>query len=173
MLQRNLLVRLRIAGVKYGDKDFFIKDIFSDSIQFHMALLAEIGREWNRRVQAEVALADRAAGIVAQLGRNLDSANGHANGALADFAKMQFYYRIDIPFRRFLEKIDPQADYEGKAVWREEWREAERRIALALGEELIGEALPTAFLGREQDGRRYSLPEAYNQFQYQIKQLLG
>lgn len=173
MLQRNLLVRLRIAGVKYGDKDFFIKDIFSDSIQFHTALLAEIGREWNRRVQAEVALADRAAGIVAQLGRNLDSANGHANGALADFAKMQFYYRIDIPFRRFLEKIDPQADYEGKAVWREEWREAERRIALALGEELIGEALPTAFLGREQDGRRYSLPEAYNQFQYQIKQLLG
>ena len=113
-------------------------------------------------------MADRAAGIVAQLGRNLDSANGHANGALADFAKMQFYYRIDIPFRRFLEKIDPQADYEGKAVWREEWREAERRIALALGEELIG-----AFLGRKQDGRRYSLPEAYNQFQYQIKQLLG
>ncbi len=179
-LEQTRMARFKIAGVQFGDKDFFVTDAFSDELSFHLNLLGEAGRDWLDKIEAEILQTDRVATAVTLLGKNLEKAAGGDGAAQGEKMKEQFYGRVDVPFRRFLESVDPADDYETKIARLTAWREEEYRIARRLGDEAVAQAGQAAFVGRmlkekirgKEEERHYSAPEACNQFIRQLNREL-
>ena len=66
-LERKRLIRFAISGMKYGDKDFFVNDSFSDSLTFQAALLGELGRRWTVPIRMRLGAASRPRNLSAAL----------------------------------------------------------------------------------------------------------
>ncbi|MFR5932497.1 MAG: type I-E CRISPR-associated protein Cse1/CasA [Oscillospiraceae bacterium] len=175
-LSSKTLVRFRVTGVEYGDKDFFVTDTFQDELSFHISLLDEIGRAWRNIIKGEIHRCEQFADALGKLARDLAQAAGAGEKDVSQSAKEQFYFRIDQPFRQWLYSIDPDWDEEETDASLAAWREQSRKIAYALGHQLVEEAGPTAFVGRmmkEKIGKkeveyRCAAPIASNKFAYRI-----
>ncbi|MGN0778848.1 MAG: type I-E CRISPR-associated protein Cse1/CasA [Aristaeellaceae bacterium] len=171
------MTRFQIASVQYGDKDFFVADAFSDTLGFHLGLLTDAGKVWVAQILSEINTVDELAQQVWFLGANIEQAAGGSGDALGNDMKEQFYDHIDIPFRRFLAAVDPADDDDQRNERLLHWHQEARSITLALGREAVAQAGQAAFVGRtieDKKGKKYhySLPEAYNQFLYQVNQRL-
>lgn len=165
--------KFQTAAVKYGEKDFFVDDVFGDAISFNADLLTVLGESWTNRVLHEVAIADKLTEQVGQLAQNFTLAAGAGNGwPNKTHAKEQAYYRMDPHFRRWLESIDPQDHSVSKEEMCNLWWEQAQGIVRELGRELVNQSGPQAFAGRVIDdvkkkkSYRYTAPEAYNRFLY-------
>lgn len=175
-LGRDRLLCYQIASVQYGDKDFFITDVFSDSLTFHAGFLSDTGRIWHDLVVDEIRYCDKLAWCVGGLALELCIAAGGEGKSEAEQAQEQFYYRVDIPFRQWLLELDPEREDAAPEDLieeaRESWQKAARQLALVLGKEMVQNAGSHAFVGRtitEKEGKkseehRFSAPEAYNHF---------
>jgi CRISPR system Cascade subunit CasA len=165
--------RFQTAAVKYGDKDFFIDDVFGDSLSFNAALLTNLGENWVSRIISEITTTEQLVDQVGYLAQNLAKAAGDVDGSnQKKAAKEQAYFRLNAPFRQWLERIDPERDAMEEVC--AEWWEKARHIVQALGKELVNQAGQQAFVGRvvkektkgKEVERRYTAPEAYNNFTY-------
>lgn len=161
------------AAVKYGDKDFFADDVFSDSITFSGEMLTALGESWVNRIVGEIETSDRLVDQIGHLAHNLVKSSGNADTkGQRKTAKEQAYYRINQPFRRWLASIDPQKDNDKKDELCSQWWEQAKGIVRKLGQEMVKQAGPQAFAGRiEKDERTgkeylYTAPEVYNRFIY-------
>ena len=158
------------TAVKYGDKDFFVDDVFSDSISLNAGLLTALGADWVNRIVDELETTDKLAQQLGRLAQNLVKAAGSADGNKQKETVMeQAYFRFDIPFRKWLAEIDPERKNDPHTVCELWWKQA-RRIVLNLGRELVEQAGPRAFIGRvvteNKKEQRYTSPEAFNRFLY-------
>ena len=168
-LQAEKMARFQIASVQYGDKDFFVTDVFSDELGFHLGLLTEAGKVWVSQIESEIGIVDKLARDAMFLGANIEQASGGSGDALGRQLKEQFYDRIDVPFRKFLASVNPADDQDQRGERVKAWRQEARRIAHALGKEAVSQAGQHAFVGRMVEDRKKgschcSLPEAYNLF---------
>jgi len=105
------------------------------------------------------------------LGRDIARAAGDDSGETAmNMTKEQCYYQLDLPFRAWLESIDPDHDDIDSTC--DEWFGTAQRIVRKIGAELVEKAGIKAFVGREieddktQKRIRYTASEAYNRFLY-------
>ncbi len=182
ILNQKSMARFVIASVQYGSSNSSVADVFSDSISFHLNLLTEAGKEWVRKIEAEIQTTDDVATAAMYLGMNIEKAAGGSGNVLGGWMKEQFYDRIDVPFRRFLETIDPADDYEQRNERLDRWHEEERRIAYKLSQEIVEQEERTNLItGRtsvkeKKDGTKekqhYSVPEANERFTARINYLL-
>ena len=162
------------AAVKYnstGMMNMSVEDVFSDSLSFNADLLMSLGEDWTMRIIDEIEVADKLVGQVGWLASNLARATGDTDGKnQQNSAREQAYFRLDIPFRQWLEGIDPKKDSMDKSC--SGWWEEEKRIIRVLGKELVGQCGPQAYVGRSlmnmktKKEYRYIAPEVYNQFLY-------
>lgn len=164
-------VQLHIASVQYGDKDFFIDDVFSDGLAFPGELLSHLGEAWLPRIHDEVQVADALAQTVGRLVLNLAKASGETDGGrlkqAVGAAREQAYFRLDRPFRNWLEDIDPNEEPDdASARW---WVQAQS-IVRELGREHVDQCDSRAIVGRflkeNETERRYTATEAYDRFLY-------
>ncbi len=167
--------RFQTASVKYGDKDFFVGDVFGDSLSFNAGLVTSLCERWLHRIVDELAVTDMLAAQVGQLAKNLAMAAGDADGAeKRKAAREQIYHRLSVPFCRWLEGIDPVGDDNRVDEVCEQWWVQARSIVRSAGEELINQTGPQAFAGRVIEDkkmntkRRYIAPQDYNYFLYRI-----
>ena len=92
-------------------------------------------------------------------------------------AKEQLYFRIDIPFRKWLESINSEWGTEESEADRKRWRETARKIAIALGEEMVANAGEDAFIGRmikddKNDNKKYySSAKALLTFRSEVRKI--
>jgi CRISPR system Cascade subunit CasA len=166
------ILRFQICGVKYGDKDFFVEDVFSDSLSFNASLLSKLHEDWIPRIIDELKVTDSLVREVGVLAQNIAKAAGDVDGyAIRDDAREQAYFRLDKPFRRWLERINPNpivdegAGTPTGAKMDEEckkWWEESQAIVRTLGNEMIQDCSPQAFTGRNE----ISAPKAFNWFLY-------
>lgn len=177
------LISFSIASVQYGDKDFFVNDVFSDSLTFHTDLLTEIGEHWRAKITEEIEKCEKSAEALRDLARDIELAAGSAEDtvlkrAVVERAREQYYYEIDLPFRNWLERIDPNweivSEQEEQAL--REWRETAKRIALRIGQELVESAGTAAIVGRavkdkNDKERYYSAPDAYRYFKVKLNEI--
>lgn len=149
------LISFSIASVQYGDKDFFVNDVFSDSLTFHTDLLTEIGEHWRAKITEEIEKCEKSAEALRDLARDIELAAGSSKDTVLKRAVVaraceQYYYEIDLPFRNWLERIDPNweivSEQEEQAL--REWHETAKRIALRIGQELVESAGTAAIVGR-------------------------
>lgn len=181
------LISFSIASVQYGDKDFFVNDVFSDSLTFHTDLLTEIGEHWRAKITEEIKKCDESAAALRDLARDIELAAGSSEDtvlkrAVVERAREQYYYEIDLPFRNWLERIDPNweivSEQEEQAL--REWHETAKRIALRIGQELVESAGTAAIVGRtieieKKKGNKitvhYSAPDAYRYFKVKLNEI--
>lgn len=177
------LISFSIASVQYGDKDFFVNDVFSDSLTFHTDLLTEIGEHWRAKITEEIEKCEKSAEALRDLARDIELAAGSSKDTVLKRAVVaraceQYYYEIDLPFRNWLEGIDPNWGTDSEQKYRaiEEWRETAKRIALRIGQELVESAGTAAIVGRavkdkNDKERYYSAPDAYRYFKVNLNEI--
>lgn len=177
------LISFSIASVQYGDKDFFVNDVFSDSLTFHTDLLTEIGEHWRAKITDEIKKCDESAAALRFLAKDIELAAGSSEDtvlkrAVVERAREQYYYEIDLPFRNWLERIDPNWEIvsEQEEQTLREWHETAKRIALRIGQELVESAGTAAIVGRavkdkNDKERYYSAPDAYRYFKVKLNKI--
>jgi len=160
-------IRFETAAVKYGDKDFFVDDVFSDSIALNTALLTDLRNYWVERIADELELTEKLVQKFGELAQKITIASGDtgSNGA-RQAAKEQAYFQLDRPFRIWLEAINPEIDDIDEQCGK--WWTAAQQIIRDLGRELVEQAGPKSFCGRTlREGASvhlYTAPEAFNRF---------
>lgn len=167
---------LKIASVQYGDKDFFVANVFSDSIQMHAALISNMNHSWQNSIINCVAFCDSVSEKVWNFAKNVNVAEGGAYipkedkcsaKVYANKWKVEFYNCVDAPFRKWLCMIVPETDdMEQKE---RAWRNICLRIAEDLGKEIVNQTDPIAILGNSEKG--YSVAEAMNRFEHELRLL--
>lgn len=178
-LDSKAIVRFRITGVQYGDKDFFVTDTFRDELSFHALLLDEVGKRWRSEITTEIHRCEQFADALGKLANDLALAAGGSEQDVSRSAKEQFYFRIDQPFRRWLYSIDPDWDEDETDASLAAWLEQAKKIVYALGNQLVEEAGPAAFVGRmvkKKEGKketsyRCAAPIASNKFASRISMI--
>ena len=177
------LISFSIASVQYGDKDFFVNDVFSDSLTFHTDLITKIGEHWRAKITEEIEKCKKSAAALRDLAKDIELAAGSSEDtvlkrAVVERAREQYYYEIDLPFRNWLERIDPNweivSEQEEQAL--REWHETAKRIALRIGQELVESAGTAAIVGRavkdkNDKERYYSAPDAYRYFKVKLNEI--
>lgn len=177
------LISFSVASVQYGDKDFFVNDVFSDSLTFHTDLITEIGEHWRAKITEEIEKCKKSAAAPRDLAKDIELAAGSSEDtvlrrAVVERAREQYYYEIDLPFRNWLERIDPNweivSEQEEQAL--REWHETAKRIALRIGQELVESAGTAAIVGRavkdkNDKERYYSAPDAYRYFKVKLNEI--
>lgn len=166
---RTSLIRFRTVSAKYADKDFFIDDVFTDSMAFSTGMLREKGEDWVPMVINEVETVNALVSQLAYLAQNIAKASGDKDSVSARaYARETAYYMLDIPFREWLEGIDTEKDDKTDAADR--WWSTAQKIIRGIGRAFIAAAGPQALTGREIEEnkvkRLYCAPDAYNYFLY-------
>lgn len=177
LLDDEQLIKFCTSSAQYGDSDYFVSDVFSDSLSFHKKLLEEANDGWRSAIADEVAKCDQLATAVHHLANDIDAAMGEDEGKSYVNAKEQLYFRIDIPFRKWLESINSEWGTEESEADRKRWRETARKIAIALGEEMVANAGEDAFIGRmikddKNDNKKYySSAKALLTFRSEVRKI--
>lgn len=174
-LNRKKPIALWVVANQYDSQQASLKDTFSDTLSLHLAAFSELGFK-RKMVIDEIHRCEQFADALGKLARDLAQAAGAGEKDVSQSAKEQFYFRIDQPFRQWLYSIDPDWDEDETDASLAAWREQSRKIAYALGHQLVEEAGPTAFVGRmmkEKIGKkeveyRCAAPIASNKFAYRI-----
>lgn len=176
VLDNKFMAHFRATGVKYGDKDFFVEDIVEDHLDFHISLLEEAGKLWDKLVQDKIAQTEKAAWFLERLAEELFKAAGgqpdsNAQMSRRYLASQTYYAAVDIPFRKWLSSIDPDlGDGELlRAEKDEQWRKDAYRIALEQGRRMVQNAGEAAFIGRWIKEDFYSSPKSFNRFSWKLR----
>lgn len=173
------LLRFCTAAISYT-KNTKINDTFSDSLSFNADLLTKVGEKWTIRISEAISATDQAvnavgtlaAELVESLGDKRDKQRkpGPAMAGMQDAAKAEGYFRLDEPFRAWLESIDPKMDQ--ISVKLNEWYEKSYRILSKLGDELVDQMGTRAFIGTSNNGNYINSSIAYNKFISKISRIL-
>lgn len=176
-LDRRRMVCFRICGMRYGDKDFFVNDAFSDNLTFQAELLEHLKKKWRNMITEEIGNCEQAAKIMGHLAQNLALAAGGENNGSVEAARAQFYFAVDQPFRQWLQSIDPEDGLEpaDKAA---RWQQQAYRLAAEQGRQMVEQASAAAFVGHripdknnKEKSYLYTAPQAYNRFLYDLRKL--
>ena len=179
-LKRNKLIEEKfcnyaIASVKYGDKDFFVEDVFSDSITFNLDILDELGEIWVERIQNEIAYTDQIVSYLGNLAKDIRYAGGSGDKEAESSSKNvkeNAYFSLDEPFREWLANIEPKRDNDSKDEICLEWRKVAKKTIIEIGKSLVEEAGSKAIVGRtiekENNGKvikiEYIAAKSFNRF---------
>ena len=167
-------VHFRIVGVLYATQNH-IEDIFSDSLTFQAGLLDELSCKWQERIVREINNCEKAAQCVGYLAQDIAIAAGNKNENVGVPVREQFYFRIDRPFRLWLQKID--ANQKNYNEMEQSWQAQARNIAEKLGKQMVMEAGNAALKGHRivvDKGKKtertilYTSPRAYNIFRARL-----
>ena len=181
LIPRSYLLKTSITAVEYGDKDFFVKNVYSDSLTMHAELLSDLGADWRAKIETEIDRCGKLANIIAFLAQNLYVASGGSNSKkdkhymeIPNVVKSQLYYRFDMPFRKWLLSVDPESvDEKQKYDKQSEWQDTARRITEMYAQELVSETAETAITGHKEGDILYSSPKAMIIFKSKMKKIYG
>jgi len=160
-------IRYQTSGITYGTMQAVINDVFSDSLSFNAGLLSEMHEGWLTRIIEELEITKKLVWETAVLAQAIAKAAGIKDGnntgkpdgySVREETRTQAFYKLDMPFRLWLEAINPEKDKIGNKC--EEWWNISRSIIRTYGRELIYNCPPQALTGKTGQ----SAPEAYNWF---------
>ena len=178
LLPEGYLLRTAIVSVEYGDKDFFVKNVFSDSLTMHSALLSELGADWRSKIETEIKNCGILAGHVGRFSQELYIAEGGSDSAkdkhyneVKQQTQAQLYYWLDMPFREWLRSIDPHESGEQQLERIRQWQETAQRTARRYADELVNNAAESALVGHRIGETVYSAPKAKLTLLRKIKKL--
>ena len=177
-IPKTYIMKTVIASVEYGDKDFFVRNVFTDTLSMHSEILSEVGANWRSDIETEIQHCEDLAKEMGIYARKLYIASGGSDNDTEDIrknAKSQLYYRLDMPFRKWLISINPATIGEDKNKKIKEWQDEARKIAADYANELMDNTAECALIGHiikgEKKNEIYSAPKARNIFNGNVKKI--
>ena len=169
------VMQLNTAGSEYS-KNTALSNVFSDSLRVNLGLFSVLGTAWVSRITMEIQTTELAVQQLSRLARSLAVAAGNTDKKslkqAGNAAARQAYFMLDEPFRNWLEGLDPEKSDMETAC--EEWWKRLQKISRGLAQELVRQAGPISYVGREfkfntnDEKQLYTAPRAYNSFLYRI-----
>lgn len=145
LLNGDRLTRIKTVGVVYGSQQASWDEIFSDSLAFNVQLAATTSSQAKEVVLHAVERANVGANAVARLAGNLAIAAGGEPESKTDQTRGLAYAALDQPFRSWLVELLPDSDCEQLL---QDWTDQARTLLRRLGEQLLAQAGPAAWIGR-------------------------
>jgi CRISPR system Cascade subunit CasA len=141
---------ISIAGIEYGDKDFFVDGIISDSISINSGVLSDLGENWTFHIIEVLKLTDKAVIALGELSSDIALALGADNeksqiAAIRKPVRVNAYFELDGLFRDWLKNLRPDQNRIDEI---NEWKQIAKKCLLRLGEQIVSEAPDRAFVGR-------------------------
>ncbi|WP_051192065.1 type I-E CRISPR-associated protein Cse1/CasA [Microbacterium luticocti] len=138
--------RLRAVGVVYGSNNSVVDDIVADEVSIPLTLLRQTDRVLAAQADEAVRLADEGVRHLRNLADNLArAAGGEGDGPRLRAADIA-YSALDLPYRQWLTTLQPGRD-PLEAIT--EWKGTASSVLRRLGAQLVADAGPTAWVGRE------------------------
>lgn len=160
-------VRTRAVGMRYGSKSTTTTEIIDDAVDMAVVLLGD--RELRATAIDAVADAEAYAQALGDLASNLAEAAGGDGAGPRDRARELAYQQLDRPFRVWLASLGPDTE---PTRARQAWQRTADDIIRRLGRELVDQAGPVAWRGRDVRGRHVSTPEADLWFRGKLRTIL-
>lgn len=146
-LPSDLVIGVRAIGVVYGSNNSVVDDIIDDTLSLKVALLREEHRELAAEADTAVSLAEDG---VRALGRLHDNLQLAAGGSRDDDSRRQVqamaYAELEPLFRTWLATID-EASQSAEIIG--QWKRIAAQALRSLGQDLVRDAGPAAWSGRE------------------------
>lgn len=163
------VVRIETVGVVYGSSITSWEEIFSDELSFNVRLAAASGLAAKETIYAAAERATEAARAVGRLAGDLSIAAGGDAEAQNARGRIQAFSALDRLFRVWLKDFNPEDDLE---LQLQRWTDTAREIIKKIGQQLVEEAGPAAWIGRRstQSGvqRFYSTGVAEVRFRHSL-----
>ena len=169
--------KLRIAGIQFADKDFYVDGIISDSLTMSLSLLEAMNKEWIYRIGEILDITEKCVWQLGVFAQDLASALGNDDernrANVKATAQERAYFSLDNPFRGWLASLDPEKDVYFEK--QEEWIKGMREIVLDLANDLMKEAGEQALTGIYKVGENATTienaPRAMSKFRGKVFQL--
>ena len=172
------MIKLRITGIQYGDKDFFADDIIDDSLQMNSSVFEDLDSAWIEEIIRRLEMTDKAVSYLGWLASDIATAEGNsskdgdnAKKKIREFARETGYQKLDFAFRDWLLTINTNVDeIEDKIP---EWDRIAKKTLMREGNRLLEMCSDYALVGFIKNEEIYSAAKAFQKFQYNIIKLLG
>jgi CRISPR system Cascade subunit CasA len=168
VLEDSYQVRTRTIGMEYGAQSSTTAEIIDDALSVAVVLLGEAGHQLRAAAVDAVRDAEQAAQAVGNLAANLAEAAGGEAAGPWERARESVYAELDRPYRQWLSRLGPGSSPVDARV---RWQREAYQIVGGLGRELVAQAAPVAWRGREVRGRHLSTPEADIWFRRKLRQI--
>lgn len=164
-------LRLRTIGMTYGSQSSTTAEIIDDSLALQAILLDQGAGELRQAVLSCVSAAEAAAAALGKLAANLAEAAGGSGSSDGhrDRAVELAYAELDPLFREWLAQLGPTTDH---SDCRGEWHSLAFRAIRDLGNALLADASPTAWVGRMVRNRWISSTHADGWFHRELRAAL-
>lgn len=171
-LQKDV-VQLCAVGFHYGAMDAKVEAMTTDALSIHAGIFTELGCGWVTIITNLIQLTDNCVKLLSYLAGDLAKASGdsdslhhRAGESNGDAAKAEAYFRLDMPFRKWLADIDPSQTETGSAE--QVWKNTIKQILLQFGEEMTHQSGEKAITGRWVKERLYTAPGVFEKFRSKI-----
>lgn len=160
--------RAKISSVKYDNSSAnTVTNVFSDSLSMNGALISEQKKAWQNCIIEAINLTNDIAKTLKTLAKDIYIASGGNNSEDKAWKAVQnipeqYYYNIDKEFRLWLKNINPQKD--DLVEVKNEWSNMAKRMAERMGDDIIKQAGPAAYIGKEVEDKVYSAAQAKIRF---------
>lgn len=173
----NDIIQLSAVGFHYGAMDAKVEAMTADTISIHTGIFTQLGADWVPRITNILQLTDNCikqlfflAVDLAKASGDSDSLHHKAGEGISSAAKAEAYFRLDMPFRRWLADIDPMQSDIAKAE--QDWKDTVKRVLLQLGKEMTHQSGEKGIVGRWVKERLYTAPGALIKFRSNIKRTI-
>jgi len=162
------IINFNTYGAIYDEKNSSIKDYFTDTLSINIGILTSLGEDWTTRIQEELAITEIIVWHLGKLAVGIAKASGFRGKAEGIINRIteEANYELDIPFRKWLNGINPGVDGIGETC--DKWYVQSRDIAIRIARELVNKAGTKAIVGRTiKEGRaevRYNSAELLDKF---------
>ncbi|MDT0157643.1 type I-E CRISPR-associated protein Cse1/CasA [Microbacterium sp. ARD32] len=146
VLEPSMRIRLRAVGMVYGPQSSVVAEVIDDQVLLPLSLLRERNRPLARQAEEAVRLADDGVRAVRRLAENLEKAAGGNGESRAPWAMESAWAALDAPYRAWLLSLGDDSDALDAIAT---WKSTAYGVLRAVGAELVAQAGPTAWVGRE------------------------
>jgi len=180
-LKNNTLLHYSFVEIVYDKKHHStVENILSDSLSLHSNLLTELGKPYRLRISDIIARCDNVANNVGKLAWDLFLAAGgdieKKDRPCEKMAREQFYYAVDVPFRKWLASLDANDTADVREQRISDWCQECDKIAQIQAEKMVQDAGRSAYIGKmvsrpKEKKIYYSSSLAMQWFQGRMKKL--
>jgi CRISPR system Cascade subunit CasA len=149
----NIKVKFSTPSMGYGDKYFFVDDLYSDSLSINLRLLDDLRSEWRIRISDALKATGTAVWHFGNFTLNLAIAEGadpkgNNTAQIKATAQEEAYGQLDIPFREWLSSLTGNEDLDETV---NEWMHMAKKILRGLATEKFNSVSDAALIGRPND----------------------
>lgn len=146
VLEPGARLRLRAIGVVYGSNNSVVDDVIDDRVTVSVALLGSRSPQLAAEAQNAVTVADEGVRALRRLAENLARAAGGTGDSARDRAEERAYAELGAAYLPWLRALDDDTDLASASA---EWKSTARALLARLGRDLVRDAGPAAWAGRE------------------------